>query len=118
MSWVEKSPIQEIGRGLQALGDVPVLSASYLKQGHCCSQVSWVGVVSSRAFKILFYFLFIVCLGVLCVCMFMYHMACLVPEEDRRGCQIAQNLELQIVVSHYVGAKNRTRAFWKSVKCF
>lgn len=44
--------------------------------------------------------------------------ACLVPEEDRRGCPIAQNLELQMVVSHCVGAKNRTRAFWKSVKYF
>lgn len=41
------------------------------------------------------------------VCVYAYAThACLVPEEDRRGCQIAQNLELQMVVSYYVGAKN------------
>lgn len=42
--------------------------------------------------------------------------ACLGPEEDRRRCRIAMNLKLQMVVSHYVDAGNKTRAFWKSVK--
>ena len=48
-------------------------------------------------------------MSVLLLCMAVHHLyACLVPAEARNTHSLG--LELQIVVSHHVGAKNQTQA--------
>lgn len=57
----------------------------------------------------------------LCVCVFscmsMWITCVLESMEARKGCQMLWNLELQMVVSLYVGTGERTRVLCKSSQC-
>jgi nuclear pore complex protein Nup62 len=86
---------------------VCVVLCVYIYACMCCSVCIYLCMYMLFCVYISMHACAVLCVYI-CVCM------CLVPLEARRGPQIPPELELEMVVSHHVGAGNWTQVLWKS----